>query len=196
MDEPIQTNGNFPWTQIGWSLGLAALAGGAYTYWERRAATKRRRFSAAVPDVDLAKQSRRLGRDVGRAGRAAARGVNAGAAAAWDVAVGGAEAVRSRAKVLPDIADSVGEAGASFGSAAGSAAANAGGAARSFAGATTRTIMWLTLLGTALLYIYMPDPNQRDRFFARGRRYFNGARNLMSDSTRRTSRNFGENPAA
>jgi hypothetical protein len=168
------------------------LVGGVASFWSQRSAQKQQRgFSASLPEVDLAEQRARIERDVRRAGRATARGVNAGATAAWDVAVGGADAVRTRAKVLPTIASSVSEAGSSLGS----AAVHAGGAARSFVGATARTLMWLSLLGSALLLIYMPDPNQRDRFFARGRRYFDDARRLVNTTTRRSGRTYGEGPS-
>ncbi|MHB9093003.1 MAG: hypothetical protein ACYC7H_16460, partial [Chloroflexota bacterium] len=56
------------------------------------------------------------------------------------------------------------------------------GGIRSFLGTTARTLMWLSLIGSAALFIYMPDPAQRDRFYAQLRDYWYGVRSLFDKS--------------
>lgn len=182
MYESTRGTGSPWWMWLGWTLGplaaLGATASLAYAMARRRrpGGLEIPRPGATLPDIDVAEQRKQVDRDLRRAGRATARGLTTALSAAWDVAVGGADTIRTRAKVVPALAASAREAGASLGN----AVVHAGGIARSFAGATTRTLVWLSLLGTALLYIYMPDPNQRDRFFARGRRYFENIRRTFS----------------
>lgn len=162
---------------------MVATTGGLGTYWKKRSARRGPHLLDRVPDVDLTARGEQLGKDVSRAGRATARGVNAGLSAAWDVAMGGADVVRTKAKVLPTLTEAAGEAGSSLGSAAGKAT----GAATSFVGATMKTVMWLSLIGSALILIYLPDPKQRDRFFARMRGYADSARGVADSGGRQAA---------
>ncbi len=114
-------------------------------------------------------------KDVQRAGRATARGVGSGLGAAWDVVVGGADAVRTHANVMPVIVSAVNEARSSLASALG----RTGSATTSFVAGTVRTLLWLSLVGAVLMFIYMPEASQRQRFFERTRRLYNWLRSLF-----------------
>lgn len=103
-----------------------------------------------------------------RAGQATLHGVRAGLGGAWDVAVDGADAVRTRARVMPAITEAASETQSAIGR-------SLGNLGRSLVAMVTGTLwaaLWLGLTGLMAIFIYMPERDQRQRFYAKARRYF------------------------
>ncbi|MHB1004944.1 MAG: hypothetical protein ACYC3S_04790 [Chloroflexota bacterium] len=175
MDVNERQNG-LSWPILLGSAGLFALLGwlASLLYSQPKAS---KGLGSSLGAIDFGR-ARGVGDDLRRAGQATARGVGAGLSGVWDVALGGADAVRARANVLPVVAGAVDETRASLGRALGQTF----GGIRSFLGTTARTLMWLSLIGSAALFIYMPDPAQRDRFYAQLRDYWYGVRSLFDKS--------------
>ncbi len=116
-----------------------------------------------------------LAKDVRQAGRAVARGVEAGLAAVWDVAVGGADAVRTAANVGPAVLAAVAEAQAALAR----ALARLRYSTVSFLTATFWTLFWVGLAALVATFVYLPEPGQRRRFFERTRQSYHRLRSLL-----------------
>lgn len=150
--------------------GFSLLLAGGASLWAARARGHER--------AGLVERVRRLGgtapsrggarAEVRRAGRATARGVKTGLTAAWDVTVGGADVARTVASVGPAIGRSMREVQASLSR----AVAGMRHAFFSFLTSALWMVVWLSLGGAALVFIYLPESAQRERFFARVREMY------------------------
>jgi len=173
MDSSTRSNNGSFWTLlVGASLAFVGV-GSIVALWMSRTTPKR------APG--LGDRLRRFGvkrgpsGDFRRAGRATARGLGAGLGAAWDVAIGGADAVRARAAAVPTIVESAQEASESLAS----AFRRFRKSTLSFISETMITVVWVSAAGLALLFLYLPESQQRQRFFTRTRRWYNQFRQMF-----------------
>ena len=174
MDVNDRRNGSF-WPILLGSAGVFALLGWLASLLYSRPQDRQGLMSNL--GAGAFGRARGTGDDLRRAGRATARGLGASLSGVWDVAMGGADNVRTRANVLPVVTGAIDETRGALGRVAGQTV----GSIRSLLGTTARTLMWLSLIGSAALLIYMPDPAQRDRFFAQLRDYWYGLRHLLGE---------------
>ena len=149
-------NGRSFWAVLASASAAFALLGGlASLLLPRTGQRERTRFP-------FGSRTSGFGRELGRAGRATVRGLGSGAEGLWDVLLEGSDAVRAQAKVARDVGDSLRETGESLRRAVG----HLGGSIVGFVLGTVSALGFLSALAAVLTFVYLPDRDRRERFFA------------------------------